>query len=84
MKGAVMKKPEDMLVYYGYLNSYNSATLGWNNESVALELSKLKILVLGDGLEDPTHPDYANTTVIMSRLKIDQQAAAQNAAIEFI
>ena len=33
------KKPLNLLIYYGWLNSFNSATLGWNNESVAKELN---------------------------------------------
>jgi len=63
-------KPKDMLVYYGYLNSFNSGVNGWSNEAVALDMAKYDVLVFGDGVQDPTHPDYANTSVIIPRLKV--------------
>jgi len=64
-----MKVPDNILVYYGWLNSFNSATNGWNNELVAQDLAKYNILVLGDGLQDPSHGDYANTKIIIPRIK---------------
>jgi len=63
------RKPQDLLIYYGYPNSFNSATCGWNNEKVAQEMSKYEIVVFGNGVADPTHPDYANTLIIIPRLK---------------
>jgi hypothetical protein len=63
-------KPKVMLVYYGYLNSFNSAVNGWVNEAVALDMAKYDVLVFGDGTEVPTHPDYANTQIIIARLKV--------------
>jgi len=62
-------KPKDMLVYYGYLNSFNSAINGWANEAVALDMAKYDVFVFGDGLEAPTHPDFANTSIIIARIK---------------
>lgn len=61
--------PKDMLIYYGYLNSFNSATHGWVNEKVAQELAQYSVLVFGDGVQDPTHPDYANAKIIIPRIK---------------
>jgi hypothetical protein len=63
------QKPKDLLIYYGWLNSFNSATCGWNNEKVAQEMSKYEIVVFGDGVADPSHGDYANTIIIIPRLK---------------
>jgi hypothetical protein len=59
-----------MMVYYGWLNSFNSATNGWNNENVAQDLKDYDILVLGDGIQDPAHGDFANTQVILARVKV--------------
>src|SRR5207249_2405087 len=58
------------MVYYGWLNSFNSATNGWNNENVAQDLKDYDILVLGDGIQDPAHGDFANTQVILARVKV--------------
>jgi hypothetical protein len=59
-----------MMFYYGWLNSFNSATNSWVNENVAQDLKDYDILVLGNGLQDPTHGDFANTQTIIARLKV--------------
>src|SRR6185295_17969926 len=60
----------NVLFYYGWLNSFNSARNGWNNDNVADQIAHCyDILVLGDGLENPLHGDYANTTYIINKLK---------------
>lgn len=64
-----MKKPVDMLIYYGWLNAFNSARNSWDNEKVSQELSRYRILVFGAGLEDPNHGDYSNTQIIIPRVK---------------
>lgn len=69
MKRASYKRPTDLLIYYGYPNSFNSGTNGWNNEKVAQDMAKYGLIVLGDGVQDPSHPDYANTSVIIPRIK---------------
>jgi len=61
--------PQNLLVYYGYLNSFNSATNGWNNENVAMDMAKYDVCVFGDGVQAPAHPDYANSQIIIARLK---------------
>jgi hypothetical protein len=66
---ALYKKPKDLLIYYGYLNSFNSGVHGWDNEKVAQEMAKYDLIVLGNGVADPTHPDYANTQIIIARIK---------------
>lgn len=62
-------RPKTLLFYYGYLNSFNSAINGWNNESVAMDMAKYDVCVFGDGMQNPTHPDYANAQIILARLK---------------
>lgn len=66
---ALYNKPKDLLIYYGYLNSFNSGVHGWYNEKVAQEMAKYSMIVLGDGVEAPSHPDYANTQIIIPRIK---------------
>lgn len=62
-------RPLDLLVYYGYPNAFNSAVNGWVNERVAQDMAKYGLVVLGDGVQDPSHPDYSNTQVIIPRIK---------------
>jgi len=65
-------KPESMLIYYGYLNAFNSDTNtnnGWDNQKVAKEFSKYNILVFGNAVAGPLHPDYANAQIIVARIK---------------
>lgn len=60
----------NVLFYYGWLNSFNSARNAWTNDLVADQIAHCyDVLVLGDGLESPTHGDYANTTYIVAKLK---------------
>lgn len=66
---ALFHRPKDLLIYYGYLNSFNSATNGWDNDKVAKEMAQYGLLVFGDGVEDSGHPDYANTTAIVAAIK---------------
>lgn len=62
--------PDDMLIYYGYVNSFNSAVNGWSNDAVVTDIgSHYKIVVLGDGVQSPSHPDYANASYIIAHLK---------------
>ncbi len=64
-----MKRPNDLLIYYGYLNSFNSGIHGWNNEKVSQDLARYGCIVIGDGIQDATHPDYSNTKTILLRVK---------------
>lgn len=70
VKQVMFKRPTDLLIYYGYPNSFNSATNGWDNEKVARDMARYGIVILGDGVEDPGHGDYANTQVIIPRVKL--------------
>jgi len=69
LKEKTYDRPRDLLLYYGYLNSFNSATHGWNNEKVAQEMAQYSLFVFGNGVTDPTHPDYNNATQIIHRVK---------------
>lgn len=66
---AAYKRPQDLLIYYGWINSFNSAQNGWNNELVAQDMAKYGLVVLGDGVQDPAHGDFANTSVVIPRIK---------------
>jgi len=66
---AMWQRPTDLLIYYGYPNSFNSAVNSWNNEKVAQDMAKYGIVVLGNGVANPSHPDYSNTEVIVPRIK---------------
>ena len=63
------QRPKDNLIYYGWLNSYNSAVNNWDNELVAQDLARYGILVFGAGLQNPAHGDYSNTQIIIPRIK---------------
>ncbi len=67
--GATYQRPKDLLIYYGYPNSFNSGVNGWNNENVAQDMAKYNLVILGDGVAAPSHPDFANTQVIIPRVK---------------
>lgn len=61
---------KNVLIYYGYLNCFNSAQNGWNNANVIADIAgKYDVCVFGNGLADPSHPDYANTCAIIAGLK---------------
>lgn len=66
---ASYKRPRDLLIYYGYPNSFNSGTHAWYNEKVAQDMAQYSLIVLGDGVEDSSHPDYSNTQIIVPRIK---------------
>lgn len=64
------QRPLDLLIYYGYMNSFNSAQNSLNNELVAQDMAKYSLIVLGQGFADPAHPDYANSCIIINRIKV--------------
>lgn len=65
----LLTKPDNLLIYYGWLNAFNSGENQWDNEKVAQELAKYNLVVFGDGIQNPSHGDYANTQIIIPRLK---------------
>lgn len=61
------KKMKNLLVYYGFPSSYRAM---YNNDDIVSDIAgKYDIWVCGDSYEKPTHPDYANTTYIISKLE---------------
>lgn len=56
--------PDDLLIYYGYPSLINGAN--GDLTSAAAEFAKYDFVVLGDGLELPTHPDFDNAVEIMN------------------
>jgi hypothetical protein len=58
--------PGDLLVYYGWPSSMNSAQNGWDNALVAVDLGQYDHVVLGAGLEKVAHGDHANTVTILA------------------
>lgn len=69
IKSLTWRRPKDLLIYYGWPNSFNSAVNQWNNEKVAQDMAKYAIVVFGAGLQDPGHGDYSNFLTIVARLK---------------
>lgn len=53
-----------LLIYYGYPSLINGSV--GNAASAASHFMKYDYVVLGAGLEDPAHPDHANTTSIIT------------------
>jgi hypothetical protein len=64
-----------LIIYYGWLNAFNSATNMNDNNLVALDFANYGLMVFGDGLQDPAHGDYANTQAIIPLIKTHNSAA---------
>lgn len=62
-------RSKNLLIYYGWLNAFNSVENAWDNEKVSISLCKYSVLVFGDGIQDPSHGDFANTQIIIARIK---------------
>jgi len=61
--------PKNLLVYYGWPSSFNSAINGWDPNKVAEDMARYDVIVLGAGLQDPAHGDHANTVAIMAKIR---------------
>lgn len=75
IKSWTYPSPHNLLIYYGWLNSFNYSTNQWSNEKIAQDMAKYSVLVFGDGIQNPAHDDYANTQVIIPRVKALNQYA---------
>src|SRR5437868_2362283 len=53
---------KNLLIYYGYPSQINDAS---TLDEAAAELGRYDYLVLGDGLELPTHEDHQKTAAIL-------------------
>lgn len=60
------KKIDHFAIYYGYPSSLNYDVNAWTMSLVISDLSRYESVVLGGGLEDPGHGDYANTTSLIA------------------
>lgn len=69
IKSWTYPSPMDLLFYYGWLNSFNYGTNQWNNEKVAQDFAKYSLVIFGDGIQNPGHGDYANTQIIIPRVR---------------
>jgi hypothetical protein len=69
VKKSSYEKPDNLLIYYGWMNSFNSSANSWTNEKVSQDMARYNLVVLGDGIQDPDHGDYSNTEVIIPRIK---------------
>jgi len=69
MTRKLLGRPNDLLIYYGWLNSFNSSVNSWTNEKVAQDMARYNIIVLGNGLANSGHGDYSNTEIIIPRIK---------------
>lgn len=58
-----------LLIYYGWLSSFNYDINQWSPDLVAQNLLKYNIIVLGDGIADPLHGDFSNTVYILNKIK---------------
>lgn len=60
------KQPDRLLVYYGHPSAYKGL---WDIAKVAADMAAhYDIVILGNGYQDPTHEDHANTVAIASLL----------------
>jgi len=66
---ALYAKPKDLLIYYGWTNSFNSGVNGWDNWKVALDMSRYELVVFGAGIEDSGHGDHSNCQAIINYIK---------------
>ncbi len=69
MQQAKYTKPDNLLIYYGWLSSFNNTINTWDNEKIAQDMAKYNLIVLGDGVADTGHGDYTNASIIISRIK---------------
>ncbi|KAJ3192894.1 hypothetical protein HK101_005794 [Irineochytrium annulatum] len=57
---------KNLAIYYGWLSALNSSSLHSSVPLIASHLSQFDHVVLGAGLQSPTHPDHGNTVQIIS------------------
>ncbi len=61
--GAQGIRPKGLLIYYGYPTSINAT---WSVPAAAQEFGRYDLVVWGDGLDSPEHPDHANAVAIVA------------------
>lgn len=60
------KKIDHFAIYYGYPSSFNYDVNVWDMNLVITDFSQYESVVLGGGLEDSGHTDYANTVALVA------------------
>lgn len=70
IKSWAYPSPMDLLIYYGWLSSFNYSDNSWNTEKIAQDMAKYNYLVFGDGIQTSTHDDYANAQIIIPRVQV--------------
>lgn len=69
IKNWTYPSPQNLLIYYGWLSSFNYGANAWNLEKVAQDFAKYNYIVFGNGIASPSHGDYSNTLTIIDRIK---------------
>lgn len=65
-------KPKALLIYYGYLNSFNYGVNSWNNELVAQSMARYNLLVFGSSIvryESGSHTGSNDASVLTDSTK---------------
>jgi hypothetical protein len=62
-----VRTPQPLGIYYGWPSAVNGAN--GDVAAAAAALGCCAVVVLGDGVQDPQHPDHASTGAIVSRLR---------------
>ncbi len=63
---ALLPGPQKLAIYYGYPSLVNGAA--GNLAAATAHFAAFDVVVLGDGLQQPAHPDHANTAQIVTDL----------------
>lgn len=66
---SIIRTIKQFAIYYGWPSSLNSASNSWDLNLVAQDFAQYPEVVLGQGLQDPGHGDYANTQTIFNNIK---------------
>ena len=66
--------PGRLAIYHGFPSLVNGS--GGDPAAASEVFQEYDIVVLGDGLQDPAHPDHANTASLIARLKTPPNATA--------
>lgn len=67
------KGPQRLLIYYGWVNSFNYGINSWNNELIAQDMAQYDLIVLGDGLQtlydSGTHTGSGDASILTDSTK---------------
>lgn len=66
------RKMKNLGIYYGWVTGIDNVhNIDYNNrvDLAATEIAKYDRFILGAGLEDSSHPDYANTVTVITKVR---------------